>query len=80
MLELLQYRAWLLSEAYYDNAYRLLNSRLQLCHDLDGLVKKQTAESIDAMLGAYLSVDEGHPPVGKMGRGCYRGTPCQSSA
>jgi protease-4 len=63
MLELLQYRAWLLSEAYYDNAYRLLNSRLQLGHDLDGLVKKQTAESIDAMISAYLSVDEGHPPM-----------------
>lgn len=63
MLELLQYRAWLLSEVYYDNAYRLLNSRLQLGHDLNGLIKKQTDESIDAMIGAYLSVDEGHPPV-----------------
>lgn len=63
MLELLQYRAWLLSEAYYENAYRMLNSRLQLGHDLDGLVKKQTAESIDAMIGAYLSVEDGHPPV-----------------
>lgn len=63
MLELLQYRAWLLSEAYYENAYRLLNSRLQLGHDLNGLIRKQTDESIDAMIGAYLSVDEGHPPV-----------------
>lgn len=63
MLELLQYRAWLLSEAYYENAYRLLNTRIQLGHDLDGLVKKQTAESIDAMIGAYLSVEDGHPPV-----------------
>lgn len=63
MLELLQYRAWLLSEAYYENAYRLLNSRLQLGHDLDGLVKKQSSESIDAMIGAYLSVEDGHPPM-----------------
>lgn len=64
MLELLQYRAWLLSEAYYENAYRLLNSRLQLGHDLNGLIKKQTDETIDAMVGAYLSVEDGHPPIG----------------
>lgn len=63
MLELLQYRAWLLAESYYEQVYAVLNSRLQHGHDLNGLIKKQTDESIDAMIGAYLSVDEGHPPV-----------------
>lgn len=63
MLELLQYRTWLLSEAYYDNAYRVLSERLRLGHDLDGLVKKQDSERIDSMISAYLSVEEGHPQV-----------------
>lgn len=63
MLELLQYRAWLLSEAYYEHAYRLLSERIRLGHDLEGLVKKQTPESIEAIISAYLSVDEGHPPA-----------------
>lgn len=57
MFELLQYRHWILSESYYDRAYNLLNKRLEHGHNLDGLIRKQSAEDIDAMVSAYLAAD-----------------------
>lgn len=58
MLELLQYRAWLLSENYYGRVYPLLVDRLKLGHSVDGLIKHQTEDAIGAIIGSYLSVPE----------------------
>lgn len=57
MLELLQYRIWMLAESYYESAYRLLSERLRLGHSLEGLIKKQDKEGIDAIVSSYLAAE-----------------------
>lgn len=64
MLGLLQYRAWLLDEGYYDRVHSLISERIRHGHDLSGLVRKQTPEDIEALISTYLSAEVGHPPVG----------------
>lgn len=54
MLQLLQYRAWALAEAYYSRVYPVLAERLHLGHSLEGLVKKQTEADLLSRIDALI--------------------------
>jgi protease IV len=60
--ELLQYRAWALSESYFTRIYPIVMDRLNK-GTIDGLIKKKTAEEFLPALQSFLSVEEGLPPV-----------------
>lgn len=62
MLNLLQYRAWALSEAYFNRMYPVVTDAIRLGHDL---VKKKSVEDFIPAIQSLLSVSEefGHPPV-----------------
>lgn len=46
LLQLLQYRAWALSDDYYSRIYPVLMERFHLGHNLEGLIKKQSEEDL----------------------------------
>lgn len=56
MLQLLQYRAWALAEAYYSRVYPVLAERLHLGHSLEGLIKKQSDEDLNHRAEALMAV------------------------
>lgn len=61
MLELLQYRAWALSENYYNQMYPVVSAMVRHGHSLNGIITKKTIEDYIPTLESLLSAEENIP-------------------
>jgi ClpP class serine protease len=62
LLELLQYRAWALSESYFSRIYPVIEDAFSR-GSFDRLIKKQSLKDYMPRVHALLNIEVGHPPV-----------------